>query len=253
MLLAISINNTHIVFGVYRDEAQIASWRIRTTPPRTADEYAVLLRSLCGGAEVPFADLRDVVVGSVVPTLTGAFVELSERYLDSRALVVGPGVKTGIKLLVENPREVGADRIANTVAAYQRHGGPAIVVDMGTATTFDVVSSSGDFLGGAIAPGLEIAMQALSDRAALLFRVDMARPRSAIGKNTVTNIQAGGLFGYVGLVEGLVTRIKAELGPARVIGTGGAIGLIAPETEAIDVVDRELTLEGLRLLWELNQ
>ncbi|HEY3081335.1 MAG TPA: type III pantothenate kinase [Chloroflexota bacterium] len=249
MLLALSINNTHVVVGVYRDDGLTGSWRVRTNPPRTADEYAVLLRSFLADAD----PITDVVIGSVVPTLTPVFVELARRYLNVEAIVVGPGIKTGIRLLVENPREVGADRIANTLAAHRGYGGPAIVVDMGTATTFDVVSAEGDFLGGAIAPGVEISLQALTERAALLHRVDLVRPRSAIGKNTITNIQSGALFGYVGLVEGLVSRIKAELGPCRVIGTGGAIGVIAPETSAIDVVDQQLTLDGLRMLWTLNQ
>ena len=249
MLLALSINNTHVVFGVYRDDGLTGSWRVRTNPHRTADEYAVLLRSFLADA----GPITDVVIGSVVPTLTPVFVELARRYLNVEAIVVGPGIKTGIRLLVENPREVGADRIANTLAAHRGYGGPAIVVDMGTATTFDVVSAEGDFLGGAIAPGVEISLQALTERAALLHRVDLVRPRSAIGKNTITNIQSGALFGYVGLVEGLVGRIKAELGPCRVIGTGGAIGVIAPETSAIDVVDPQLTLDGLRMLWTLNR
>jgi type III pantothenate kinase len=253
VLLAININNTHVTFGVYDAERLVGTWRVRTNPVRTADEYAVLLREFCAVGNVAFGDLHHAVVGSVVPTHTSQFVELTERYLDTRPVVVGPGIKTGIRLQVENPREVGADRIANTVAAHRLHGGPAIVVDMGTATTFDIVSREGDFLGGAIAPGLEISLLALAERAALLHRVDLVRPRSAIGKNTITNIQSGTVFGYVGLVEGIVARVRAELGPCKVIGTGGLIGVIAPETGAIDVVDRQLTLEGLRLLWELNR
>jgi type III pantothenate kinase len=252
VLLALSLNNTHVVFGAYRDEALVGSWRVRTNPPRTTDEYAVLLRSFCEHGGIPLAEVKSVVVGSVVPTLTPAFVDLARHYLGTEAIVVGPGIKTGIRLLVENPREVGADRIANTIAAHRRYGGPAVVVDMGTATTFSVVSAEGDFVGGAIAPGFEISLQALSERAALLYRVEPVRPRSAIGKSTTTNIQAGAVFGYVGLVEGLIERIRAELGPCKVIGTGGAIGVVAEETRAIDVVDRQLTLDGLRLLWELN-
>jgi type III pantothenate kinase len=253
VLLALSINNTHIVFGLFLGETLRASWRVRTNPPRTSDEYAALLRSFCADAEIRLADVRHVIVGSVVPTLTPAFVDLASRYLDAEAVVVGPGIKTGIRLLVESPREVGADRIANSVAAHRRYGGPAVVVDMGTATTFNVVSAEGDFLGGAIAPGIEISLQALTERAALLHRVDLIRPRSAVGKNTITNIQSGAVFGYVGLVEGLVGRIKSELGPCKVIGTGGAIGVVAGETTTIDVVDQQLTLDGLRMLWELNQ
>jgi type III pantothenate kinase len=253
MLLAASINNTRVALGLFRDATLAATWRIRTSPLRTTDEYAVLLRSMCAGEGIAFDEVRSVVIGSVVPSHTPAFVELAERYLRADPVVVGPGIKTGIRLLVESPREVGADRIANTVAAHRRYGGPAIVLDMGTATTFDVVSVEGDFLGGAIAPGLEISLQALTERAALLHRVELVRPRSAVGKNTITNIQSGVLFGYVGLVEGMIARIKAELGPCKVVGTGGLIGVIAPETSLVEVVDRQLTLDGLRLLWELNR
>lgn len=253
MLLAVSINNTHVVFGVYRGEELAGTWRVRTNPHRTADEYAVILRSFAADGDVGLNELEHVIVGSVVPTLTPAFVELASTYLGSNPIVVGPGIKTGIRLLVESPREVGADRIANTVAAHRRYGGPALVVDMGTATNIDVVSAEGDFLGGAIAPGIEISLQALTERAALLHRIDLVRPRSAIGKNTITNIQSGAVFGYVGLVEGLVARIKGELGPCKVIGTGGAIAAIAGETAAIDVIDQQLTLDGLRMLWELNR
>jgi type III pantothenate kinase len=253
MLLAASVNNTHAACGIFREASLVATWRIRTSPLRTVDEYAVLLRSMCQGEGIDFGQVRSVVIGSVVPSHTPAFVELAERYLKADPVVVGPGIKTGIRLLVESPREVGADRIANTVAAHRRYGGPAIVLDMGTATTFDAVSPEGDFLGGAIAPGLEISLQALTERAALLHRVELVRPRSPVGKNTITNIQAGVVFGYVGLVEGMIQRIKAELGPCKVVGTGGLIGVVAPETSQVDVVDRQLTLDGLRLLWELNR
>jgi type III pantothenate kinase len=238
---------------MFRDAELAATFRIRTVPLRSADEYAVLVRSICEGAGVALAAVDRVAIGSVVPSHTPAFVDLAERYLRAEPVVVGPGIKPGIRLLVESPREVGADRIANTVAAHRRYGGPAIVLDMGTATTFDVVSADGDFLGGAIAPGLEISLQALTERAALLHRVELVRPRSAVGKNTITNIQSGVLFGYVGLVEGMISRIKAELGPCKVVGTGGLIGVIAPETSLVEVVDRQLTLDGLRLLWELNR
>jgi type III pantothenate kinase len=253
MLLAVSINNTHAAFGVYDGERSVETWRVRTAPLRTTDEYSVILRSLCQAADLEFGSLREVVIGSVVPSHTPAFVELAQRYLKADPVVVGPGIKTGIRLQVENPREVGADRIANTIAAQKKYGGPAIVLDMGTATTFSVLSEGAEFLGGAIAPGLEISLQALTDRAALLHRVELVRPRTAIGRNTVTNIQAGIVFGYVGLVEGMIARIKAELGPCKVIGTGGLIGVVAPETSVVDHVDRQLTLDGLRLLWELNQ
>ena len=253
MLLALNVNNTHATFGVFDGERSVGTWRVRTNPLRTADEYGVLLRSFCRDGDVALEAVDQAVIGSVVPTHTPQFVEMAERYIGTKPVVVGPGIKTGVKLLVENPREVGADRIANTVAVGRLHGGPAIVVDLGTATNFDVVSAEGDFLGGVIAPGLEISLLALAERAALLHRVELVRPRSAIGRNTITNIQAGAVFGWVGLVEGIVGRIKAEVGPCRVIGTGGLIGVVAPETTVVDVVDRQLTLEGLRLLWELNR
>src|SRR5213594_3525999 len=231
VLLALSINNTHVVFGAYRDEALVGTWRVRTNPPRTADEYAVLLRSFmsaeAGGDSARSthhpALITDVVIGSVVPTLTPVFVELADRYLAADAVVVGPGIKTGIRLLVENPREVGADRIANTLATHRRYGGPAIVVDFGTTTNFDIVSAEGDFLGGAFAPGLEVSAESLFSRAARLFRVPLTPPPAAIGKNTADCLRSGIVFGYVGLIEGLLQRILGELAPARprILATGG--------------------------------
>ena len=253
MLLAVDIGNSNIVMGAFEGSNATARWRIKTDPDRTADEYAVILSSLCAMRGIALNAFDDVIIGSVVPPLTATFQVLVDRYLSARPFVVVPGIKTGIKLLVDNPREVGADRIANTLAAYQRYGGPAIVIDMGTATTFDAVSNEGDFLGGAIAPGLEISMDALFERAARLYRVDLARPRTAIGKNTMSNVQSGGVFGYTGLIEGMVRRFKLEHGPCKVIGTGGLIGLIAHETDVIDIVDEDLTLDGLRMLWEINQ
>ena len=253
MLLAVDIGNTNVVIGAFDGTTATARWRLKTDPARTVDEHIVILSSLCAMRGISLNTFSDVIIGSVVPPLTATFQTLVERYLSARPFVVGPGIKTGIKLLVDNPREVGADRIANTVAAHQRYGGPAIVIDMGTATTFDAVSDEGNFLGGAIAPGLEISMDALFDRAARLYRVDLARPRTAIGKNTMSNVQSGGVFGYAGLIEGLVRRFKVEHGPCKVIGTGGLISLIAHETDAIDIVDEDLTLDGLRMLWELNR
>jgi type III pantothenate kinase len=190
----------------------------------------------------------------VVPPLTASFTRLAERYLDRPALVIGPGVKTGVRLRVDNPSEVGADRIANTLAAHRRYGGPAIVVDFGTTTNFDVVSAEGDFLGGAFAPGLEVSAESLFGRAARLFRVPLTPPANAIGKNTADCLRSGIVFGYVGLVEGLLARLIAELGTAtpRVLATGGLAATIAPLAKGIERVDEDLTLEGLRLLWELN-
>jgi type III pantothenate kinase len=190
----------------------------------------------------------------VVPPLTGAFTRLAERYLDQPALVIGPGVKTGVRLRVDNPSEVGADRIANTLAAHRRYGGPAIVVDFGTTTNFDIVSAEGDFLGGAFAPGLEVSAESLFGRAARLFRVPFTPPANAIGKNTADCLRSGIVFGYVGLVEGLLERLVAELSPAepRVVATGGLAATIVPIAKGIERVDEDLTLEGLRLLWEVN-
>lgn len=253
MLLALDVGNTHVVAGVFDGDRLAGSWRIHTDRQRTADEHAMLLRSFCEATSIPFGEIHDVVVGSVVPQLTATLSDLAERYVHTRAVVVGPGIKTGVRLLVENPPEVGADRIANTIAVRHKHGGPAIVIDFGTATTFDAVSAEGDFLGGAISPGLQISMQALFDQAARLYRVDLVRPKMAIGKNTNTNVQSGIIFGYVGLVEGIVARMKAELGPCKVIATGGLVKAIASETSTIDIVDPQLTLDGLRLLWALNQ
>ncbi len=252
MLLAIDISNTNIKAGVYQGDSLVADWRVATDHHRLSDEYAVLLRALFAQSGLEWKLVDGVVLGSVVPTLTATFVELSRKYLDCDPVVLGPGARTGIKILIDNPREVGADRIANTVAAYRKYGGPAIVVDFGTATTFDAVSADGDYLGGAIAPGVIVAAEALVQKAARLNSVEIIRPRSAIGKNTVTSMQSGILFGYVGLTEGLIARFQEELGPAKVIATGGLANLIAAETKMIEVVDIFLTLDGLRLIYELN-
>jgi type III pantothenate kinase len=252
MLLAIDVGNTNIVLGVYRDAKLVASWRVETHAQRLADEYAVMIERLLSFHELKLGDVNNLVLGSVVPMLTSSLSEFGERYLRCRPVVVGPGVRTGVRILVENPREVGADRLANTLAAHRLYGGPAIVVDFGTATNFDVVSAEGDFLGGAIAPGLVISMQALSDRAARLYRIELTRPKMAIGKNTMTNMQSGLIFGYVGLVEGLINRIKSELGPAKVIFTGGLSEIIARETTLVDTINPHLTLDGLRMIFELN-
>ncbi|MBI2942346.1 MAG: type III pantothenate kinase [Chloroflexi bacterium] len=253
MLLAVDIGNTNIVLGVYRGAEQVAQWRITTEAHRMSDEHAIVLRNLFEFRGLRFDQVTGVVLGSGVPPLTVTFEELSRRYLHCEPLVVGPGVKTGVRILYENPREVGADRIANALAVHRLYGGPAIVVDFGTATTFDAVAANGDYLGGAIAPGITIAAEALFQRASRLWRVELARPRTAIGRNTVGAMQAGILFGYVGLVEGLVARFQAEMGPARVIATGGLADVIARETSIVEVVDQRLTLEGLRLIYELNR
>ena len=253
VLLAVDVGNTNVVIGAYRDEQLVRTWRAYTHIERTEDELAVTLEGLLAREELGLRDVEAMVVGSVVPPLTLALTRLAERHLGGRCLVIGPGVKTGVRLRVDNPSEVGADRIANTLAAHRRYGGPAVVVDFGTSTNFDVVSAEGDFLGGSFAPGLEISAESLFGRASRLFRVPLTAPREAIGKNTADCLRSGIVFGYVGLVEGLLARILGELGgEARVIATGGLAVTIAPLTRSVERVDEDLTLEGLRMLWELN-
>ncbi|MSQ37422.1 MAG: type III pantothenate kinase [Chloroflexi bacterium] len=254
VLLAVDVGNTQVVLGAYRGAQLLRTWRIATVHDRTEDEFAVVLDGLLAREDLALEDVEGLVLGSVVPALTATFSRLAERTLGRPALVIGPGVRTGVRLKVDNPGEVGADRIANTLAAHRRYGGPAIVVDFGTTTNFDVVSAEGDFLGGAFAPGLEVTSESLFGRASRLFRVPLTAPREAIGKNTADCLRSGLMFGYVGLVEGLVARLVAELAPAapRILATGGLASTIAPLTTVIGRVDEDLTLEGLRLLWELN-
>jgi type III pantothenate kinase len=253
-LLAVDAGNTNVVLGAYEGARLVATWRTATDANKTEDELAITIDALLAREDLGLDDVDALVLGSVVPTLTMSFTRLAERYLDGPALVIGPGVKTGVRLRVDNPSEVGADRIANTLAAHRRYGGPVIVVDFGTTTNFDVVSAEGDFLGGAFAPGLEVSAESLFARAARLFRVPLTAPAAAIGKNTADCLRSGIVFGYVGLVEGLLQRILGELAPARprVLATGGLAATIAPLVSAIEKVDDDLTLEGLRLLWELN-
>lgn len=253
MLLAIDVGNTNIVVGLYDSGRWLDSWRAATDASRMADEYAALLDGFFAYANVSLRDVSAVVVSSVVPALTATFEEVASRYCHCEAIVVGAGTATTIKILYENPREVGADRIANAVATMHLHGGPAIVIDFGTATTFDALSESGEYLGGSIAPGLTIAADALFQHAARLFRVELKKPSHAIGRNTAASVQSGIMLGYVGLVEGLIARFRHEMGPAKVVATGGLAGVIASQTSMVDVVDPMLTLEGLRLIYDLNR
>ncbi|MDH7478549.1 MAG: type III pantothenate kinase [Syntrophomonadaceae bacterium] len=254
MILVFDVGNTNTVMGVYEGSRLLTHWRISTDRQKTADEYAVLFKSLFDFNALDIRDISAVVISSVVPPLNLVLEETSRRYFGVEPLVVGPGVKTGIALKYENPREVGADRVVNAVAAYERYGGPLIVVDFGTATTFCAISRQGEYLGGAIAPGIGISTEALFQRAAKLPRIELVRPRSVIGRNTVTSMQSGVIYGFIGQVDGIVQRMKEELGEeAKVVATGGLAELIASDSHTIDVVDPLLTLEGLRLIYEKNR
>ncbi|NOY94383.1 MAG: type III pantothenate kinase [Deltaproteobacteria bacterium] len=254
MLLAIDIGNTHTVLGFYDGARLVHDFRIETSRGRTTDEYLVLLLSLLDLAGLKPRDVHSSILASVVPQLDEVLVEAIDRGFDHEALVVGPGIRTGVPILYDNPREVGADRIVNAVAAYARVGGAVIVVDFGTATTFDCISAKGEYLGGAIAPGMNISASALFEHAAKLPRAELAMPPHAIGRTTVQSMQAGIAYGYVGLVDGLVERLRREMGgKVAVIATGGLSHLIEPESETIEEVDDFLTLEGLRLIYELNR
>jgi len=253
-ILAIDVGNTNSVLGVYQGRELIAYWRIATALHRMADENAVLLNSLLAHAGLSYSGIKDGILSCVVPPLLPVFQEMCRRYMDFTPLVVEPGIKTGMKILYDNPQEVGADRIVNAVAAKALYGTPLIIIDFGTATTFDAVSGEGDYLGGAIAPGVVVASEALVARAAKLPHIELVVPPRAIGKNTIASMQSGIMYGYVSLVEGMVARLQKELGgDAHVVATGGLARVIAGQTTVVEEVNRNLTLEGLRLLYELNR
>jgi len=254
MLLAIDIGNTDTTLGVFEGEELYATWHMATSIHRRADEYAALLLNLLHHQALGTSDIREVALCCVAPPLIATFEELFQRYFHLSPLVIGAGVKTGVRIRMDNPREVGSDRIVNAAAAHHLYGGPIIIADLGTATTFDTVSREGDYLGGAIAPGIATAAEALFTRAAMLPRVELTHPKHAIGTNTIAAIQSGIIFGYVGLIEGIVARIQQELGgKTKVVATGGYAELIAKETAVIDVVNPNLTLIGLRLIYLMNK
>ncbi len=253
MLLAVDVGNTNIVLGVYEGDNLKLSWRISTNRQQTGDEYGVILKNLFSQAGLDGNCLTGIIISSVVPPLMLSLEEMALRYFNIEPMVVGPGIKTGLNIIMDNPREVGADRIVNAVAGFELYGGPLIIVDFGTATTFDAISERGDYLGGAIAPGISISTEALFQRAAKLPRVELVKPKRVIGRDTITSMQSGIIYGFVGQVDGIVRRMCREFDKSpRVIATGGLARLIANESETLEIVNPMLTLEGLRIIYQRN-
>ena len=254
MLLALDIGNTNITLGAFQGDDLRATWRLFTDHHRQPDEYAVLLHELLPLKGIQAQDIQDVIICSVVPPLTAVFEEVARSHFKVSPIVVGTGTRTGVRILYDTPRDVGADRVVDAVAAYRLYGGPLVVVDFGTATVFDAITADGDYLGGAITPGVTIAAEALNLGTSQLRRVELSPPASVIGKNTVAAIQSGLVFGHVALVEGMVKRFRKELGEeARAIATGGLAELIARETSIFHAVNQDLTLIGLRMVYDMNR
>ena len=252
MLLAVDVGNTQTHLGAFEGERLAEHWRFQTRSGATGDELAERIAGLLSLSGMALADLDAVCVSSVVPPLGAQYAQLVERYLEAECLLVAPGLKTGMPIRIENPLEVGADRLVNAVAAYDRFGGACVVVDFGTGINFDAVSAAGEYLGGAIAPGLEVSLTALVERAARIPRIDLGEPDAAIGRSSRAAIQSGFVFGFAGLIDGIARRIEEELGEARFLATGGLAEAIVPFTETIDEVDDLLTLKGLRLIYDRN-
>lgn len=255
MLLVIDVGNTNIKYGVWKDDVILASFRVSSRISRTADEYGSVLVNLLGNSGIQKTDIQGIIVSSVIPTLNYTICHMCEYFFGISPLMVGPGIKTGINIKTENPKEVGADRIVNSVAAYKKYGGPVILIDFGTATTFNVIDKEGAFIGGVIAPGIKTSLEGLVHSTAQLPMIELVSPKKVIAKNTETNMQAGIIFGFSGLVDNIVGKIKKELGEddVKVVATGGLGEIIAKETRSISVVDRTLTLFGLKTIYYLNK
>ena len=255
MLLVFDVGNTNMVLGIYENNELTKQWRICTDKEKTSDEYGMIIRNLFQYDNIDMEDIEDVIISSVVPGVMYALENFCIKYCKKEPKIVGPGIKTGLNIKYDNPKQVGADRIVNAVGAIEKYGYPCIIIDFGTATTFCAISDKGDYLGGTIAPGLKISSEALFQRASKLPRVELQKPGMAICKSTVSAMQSGIIYGYVGLVEKIISMMKEELncGPVKVVATGGLSSLIASETDSIDYVDRFLTLDGLRILYEKNK
>lgn len=254
MILVCDVGNTNMVLGVYKGEKLLRAWRISTDRNKTSDEYGVSIKQLFEYDNLDMEKIKDVIISSVVPTIMNALENMSKRYFKKEPIVIGPGVKTGMDIKYDNPKEVGADRIVNAVAAYEKFGGPIVIVDFGTATTFCVVSEDGDYLGGVISPGIIISSEALFQKASKLPRVELIKPEKVLNKNTINSMQAGIIYGYVGMVDYLIGKIEEELGVElkEVIATGGLSSAIASESTKITKIEKMLTLEGLRIIYEKN-
>ena len=257
MLLVIDVGNTNIVFGVYKDDELLYNWRITSDKDRTSDEYGLLFDQIFKFNRLKVEDVQNIIISSVVPPLMHTLPTMSRRYFNIEPIVVGPGIKTGIDIKYDNPKEVGADRIVNAVSAYKKYGGPLIIVDSGTAITFDAVAIDGSYLGGVITPGIKISSEALFSRTAKLPKVEISKPEKIIGKNTVNSIQSGLVYGYIGMIDYIINKIIKEMNyeedRVKIVATGGFSSLVSSESKYIDIIDSLLTLEGLRIIYERNR